>query len=340
MTAARNNMKKLRLLSTALLSLLAVIFVACSESVREEPLMPEDPEISNDIIAIAIATDLVIDETPFESRSGNSQDLIGVEITRKTSGSETDAGVPNTIYASGVFDDISDIVFKFVKGGTYSISMCYYPNAKNIVYNYPDGTYGSPFSYIYGLQSYRLNDPVYYGGVEGGWSGDQGPILAQLLGDTYQPGDDRYLQSYKRGTTARYCGKTDYFTVDENTSICVKLELCLMSITLQPTNFTEGELELCFKNYMYQQEGIWTVTPGDVMTKFLQVPYIPGEESLELFYTTPKGEKYLLATKRLQRKHRTNFVFKFDLVERADGTIGIQVPSNESFGDEDSTFDF
>ncbi len=116
----------------------------------------------------------------------------------------------------------------------------------------------------------------------------------------------------------------------------------MMSITLQPDNFTEGELSLCFRNYMYMdaERATWVVKPGDEMTKRMQIPYIAGEESLEMFYTNGKGEKFLLATKQLQRKLCTNFVFKFTLTERADGSIGIQMPSDENFGTENSYFEY
>lgn len=337
----------------ALAAVMVMSMSSCSEETQkqDEPKIPtpEAPDTRGEekpeILSIKIGANIEVVETPFDTRSGNSRDLIGVEITRKTSGSEWNAGVPTSvIYASGVFDDIEDIVFKFVKGGTYLIKMCYYPNAKDIVYNYPNGTYGAPFSEIYGLQEYTLNEPVYYDGLEGGWGGggNQGPRLLYLLEDTYQPTSDRYVQSFRRGDTPRYSGMTDYFTVNDNTGITVNLELCMMSITLQPDNFTEGILSMCFRSYTYMEgkTAFWDVKPGDDMTIKLQTPYNPGEESLEMFYTNGKGEKYLLATKQLQRKHRTNFVFKFALVERADGSIGIQVPSDETFGDEDSSFDF
>ena len=332
-----------------LLFLMALGLNGCSEN-TQEPSMPETPDISDqpieqlpDTLLVRIGASFDITESPFETRTGNSQDLIGVEITRKTSGSPTNELVSSSvIYASGVFDDIEDVVFKFVRGGTYLIKMTYFPMAKDIVYNYPDGTFGAPFSDIFGLQEYSLNQPVYYSGVEGGWSGDQGPQLLYLLDDTYQPTSDRHIQSFFRGTTPRYSGMTDYFTIEDNTDICVNLELCMMSISLEPDNFTEGELSLCYRNYMYMSDNnaIWKVKPGDNMTTQLQVPFKPGEESLELFYSTPKGEKYLLATKQLQRKHRTNFTFRFKLTERADGSIGIQMPSDESFENEDMTFDF
>lgn len=340
-------MKTIKFYFGLVLSVMACGLYSCSgETKEEEPNLPEPDQPVIEIpetLSIKIGANIDIIETPFESRAGNSRDLIGVEITRKTSGSQTNELVPtSTVYASGVFDDIDDIVFKLVKGGSYLIKMTYFPQAKDIVYNYPDGTFGAPFSDIFGLQKYRLNVPVYYSGVEGGWSGDQGPQLQYLLDDIYQPTSDRTVQTCRRGTTPRYSGMTDYIKIEDDSDISVKLELCMMSITLEPENFTEGELSLCYRNYMYMENehAIWKVKPGDEMITRLQTPFVPGEESLELFYKDAKGEKYLLATKRLQRKHRTNFVFKFNLTERADGSIGIQMPTDESFGNEDSTFDF
>lgn len=325
------------------LSLMIVLSSCSSNGTAGLPDEPKTPDQVSDTIALRITSQLDVQEESIISRAGNSNDLIGVEIIRKIAGSASNPDVPTSIiYASGVFDDIADIVFKFVKGGTYSINMTYYPNAKNIVYNYPDGTYGAPFSYIYGLQSYKLNVPAYYSGTEGGWSGDQGPILPYLLDDVYQPADDRYYQSFRRGDTPRYSGQIKDITVDENTSITIKLELCMMAITLQPQNFTEGALSVSFTNYrnLENENSIWIVHPGDDMTKKVQIPYIPSEEGIELFYTDKNGEKFLLATKQLERKHCANFVFKFALSERADGSIGIQMPSNDLFSDEDATFDY
>lgn len=340
-------MKKLSIHNLLVLIITVGMFSCTTKSgFINEPETPDLPDgqetLIQDTILLKIGTSLDVEEENYSSRSENSRDLIGVEITRKTSGSETNVGVPSSvIYASGVFDDIDNIIFKFVKGGTYSIKMCYYPNAKDIVYNYPDGTFGAPFSEIFGLQSYRLNEPVYYTGVNGGWDGNEGPRLLYLLEDTYQPTNDRHVQASVRGTTKRYMGKTNYFTVTEGTRITMQLELCMMSLTLQPDNFTEGELTLCFRNYQYMEgdNGYWTVRPGDDMTLNLQVPYDPGEESLELFYTNADGEKFLLATKQLYRKHRTNFIFKFALVDREDGSIGIQMP-DEDYENKDTSFDF
>lgn len=326
----------------ALMSLIlaATAFSSCSSS-EGSPMLPDEPESPaaavDDSIAVKISSLMDMRQEEFTSRSGNSRDLIGVEINRKVS-----AFNPFRIYASGVFDDIDDIVFKFVKGGTYTISMTYYPNAKDIVYNYPDGTYGAPFSFERGLKSYTLNCPVYYSGTEGGFSGDQGPELRHLLSCIYQTtASGTLVQEMRRGTTPRYTGKTEEFTIDDDhTGITVKLELCLMAITLKPENFTEGKLTLVFDIAADKESSEWSVKPGDEMTRKIQIPYGPGSEGLQLFYTDAKGDKYLLATKQMEWKYATNMVFSFVLSERADGSIGIQMPSDDSFTDEEATFDY
>lgn len=333
-------MKKQTLLSVISILLLMIAVPACKPDengslMQEEPQLPTpDPEptpapAAPDTIELKIGTSMSIQQEEFVSRSGNSRDLIGVQIDRKISISPY-----FSIYASGVFDDIDDIVFKFVKGGSYQIKMTYYPNAKDIVYNYPDGTFGAPFSCNLGLESYSLNEPVYFSGTAGG--GDQGPVLWQLMDMYDQTTSSRLVVDMKRGTTPKYSGMTDFITVDEKTNIVVKLELCLMSVTLEPENFTKGRLTLKCKN----RDGEWHFKPGDKMTCTFQTGYPAVTEDLQLFYTEPNGDKYLLATKELECKYATNVVFRFSLAERADGSIGIQVPSDDTFADEESTFDY
>ena len=60
--------------------------------------------------------------------------------------------------------------------------------------------------------------------------------------------------------------------------------------------------------------------------------------NIQLFYTNANGEKYLLATKLLGWKMGVNYVFNFSLTERR-GSIGIQMPSDDTFQDEESFFD-
>lgn len=297
---------------------------------EEETLQPDvdDPIIAKpDTLEIKIGYDLNVSEeelvTATRSEFG-SRDLIGVQIYHLSK-------LGQTCYAAGVFDDLDNLIFKFVKGNRYSIQMTYYPNAKDIVYNYPDGTYGAPFSYLYGLTSYKLNEPVYYSGLEGGWSGDIGPVLYWLMDPSYQPTEDRYVQSFKRGMTPRYLGEIEEITIEDDTPIVMPLQLCMMGITLNVDNFTEGTLTMNISGDLD-----WVVTPEDDHSIQFQSG---SSEGIQLFYTTESGGKYLLATKQLPYKPGVNYVFNFSLTEREDGSISIQMPSNETLQDEEVSFD-
>lgn len=329
---------------------------ACSKSNEDIPIIPpnenvpEVPDVTlSDTLDVKIGYNISVTEeelvpTHTKSRAG-SNDIIGVQIYHLKA-TDVDWRVS---YACGIFDDLDNIVFKFVKGNRYLIQMNYYPDAKNIVYNYPDGTFGSPFSYLYGLQSYKINEPVYFSGVEGGWTGDWGAVLPNLLDCKYQPTDDRYVQSFKRGMTPYYLGELEEIKIEDNTQIEMDLQLCMMGVTLNAGNFTSGTLNMVFSNVSNME---WVFKPEENTSVQFQIPYnylwdkhtylydrFDGGDDMRLFYTSSTGEKYLLATKFLQWKAGVNYVFNFDLTERSDGSIGIKVPGNEEFQDEESFFD-
>lgn len=342
--------------------LVLFVFGACSkaeddilppkEETPQPPNEDDDPIITkSDTLELKIGYSLSVSEEeliPTTRSEFGSRDLIGVQIYHLKALNAN----RRVSYACGVFDDLENLVFKFVKGNRYLIQMTYYPNAKDIVYNYPDGTYGAPFSYLYGLKSYKLNEPVYYSGTgDDNWSGDIGAVLTYLMGNTYQPTDDRYVQSFMRGMTPRYSGEIEEITIEDGTQITMPLHLCMMGITLNADNFTEGSLTMTFFNTLNSD---WTVTPDDNHSIQFQIPYnylvdengghyydqFYSGENIQLFYTNANGEKYLLATKLLGWKMGVNYVFNFSLTEREDGSIGIQMPSDDTtFQDEESFFD-
>ncbi len=310
------------------------------------PVLPGGNEIVEtkpDTLEIKLGYDMSVSEeqlVPTRSEFG-SDDLIGVQIFHLRQ-EDFYGGSGKVIYASGVFDSPDNLVFKFVKGNRYRIQMTYYPNAKNIVYNYPDGTYGAPFSDIFGLQSYKLNEPVYFSGVQGGPDG--GPTLQYIFDPFYQPTEDRKNQSFKRGMTPRYCGEIQEVTIEEGVPVTIPLEYCMMGITLNVDNFTEGELLMDIRA-VWDVRHEWRLRPGDDMSIQLQIqlPNIadmsyPYADDITLFYTNAKKEKYLLATKNLPYKPGVNYVFNFSLTEREDGSIGIQIP-DDTLTDEVSSFD-
>ena len=79
---------------------MALGLYSCSgEKQEEEPAIPipDQPIVEiPDTLSIKIGANIDVIETPFESREGNSRDLIGVEITRRTSGSSTNELVPTS----------------------------------------------------------------------------------------------------------------------------------------------------------------------------------------------------------------------------------------------------
>lgn len=335
---------------------MSFVLGACSKSEEEEspvlppeeitpPMTEKDTVVTkSDTIELKIGYNLSISEEELvASRSKvGSRDLIGVQIYHI---------MPNDYvgYACGVFDDLDDIVFKFVKGNRYLIQMTYYPGAKDVVYNYSDGTFGAPFSDLYGLKSYELNEPVYFSGRGENGTGDRGSTLIELMMHYYQPTESRYNTTFKRGMTPRYSGEIEEITIDEGTQINMQLSYCMMGITLNVDNFTEGELMMAF-NDMYTED--WIIKPGDDLSIQFQIPYDYlnlsgadfhyhdiGGEYIQLYYTSTTGEKYLFATKFLPYKCGVNYVFNFSITEREDGSIGIQMPSDETFQNEEAFFD-
>ena len=232
--------------------LMVFMFGACSKNEEENPTIPPEeniPQVSeedsvvvdgvdpieSDTIELKIGYNLSISEEELvASRSEvGSRDLIGVQIYQH-------AAVDPVGYACGVFDDLDDLVFKFVKGNRYLIQMTYYPNAKDIVYNYSDGTFGAPFSNLYGLKSYKLNEPVYFSGEGEAGTGEWGDKLTELMMHYYQPTESRFNTTFKRGMTPRYSGEIEEIVIEEGTQIIMQLEYCMMGITLNADNFTKG----------------------------------------------------------------------------------------------------
>lgn len=333
--------------------MLLVLFTFASCSKADDDILPPDEEtpqppqgddLQSDTLEVKVGYALEVSEEeliPTTRAEFGSRDLVGIQIYQLTKYDPMG-------YVCGVFDDLDKLVFKFVKGNRYTIQMTYYPNAKDIVYNYPDGTYGVPFSNLYGLKDYKLNEPVYFSGTGEPGTGEWGNTLTELLAYYYQPTEDRYNVTFKRGMTPRYSGTIEEITIDEGTQINVPLYLCMMGVTLNADNFTEGELTMTFSD-QYMED--WVIKPGDDNSLQFQIPYNyilnsggahlydGGGESMQLFYTTGGGEKYLLATKFLPYKLGVNYVFNFSITEREDGSIGIQMPSDDSFQDEVTSFD-
>lgn len=329
-------------------ALLNILLYSCSSGSSEIP-SNENNEPNNggiigksDTISLKIGYQMTEYEEPiFKSRAeSNSNDLIGIQIMHETS-------TTRLPYACGVFDDVEQLVFKFVRGNKYQIMMNYYPNAKNIVYKNSNGTYGLPFWDMYGLTEYKINQPYYYTGS--GSNGNRGEVLSALMDNYVQTTKSPDVRDAVRGLTVRYLGYSELITIEENTKITVPLELYMKGITLNVGNFNEGILELSID---YGAKQVWNFTPDDEMSVIFQIPgrYMCLEgrelwgttyqgENMTLFYTDRNNEKFLLASKFIPyEKCGINHVFTFDLMEREDGSIGIQMPKGD-MTDEETGFD-
>jgi hypothetical protein len=328
-------------------AIFSFLFSSCSNGSNEFPKQESD---SNDKEDIAKSDTLLLkigykiseyEEPLFKSRAeSNSNDLIGIQIMNETSATR----LP---YACGVFDDVEELIFKFVKGNKYQIMMNYYPNAKKIVYKNSNGTYGLPFWDMYGLTEYTINQAYYYTGS--GSEGNRGAVLSELMSNYVQTTSSPDVRDAVRGLTVRYLGYTELITIKEDTKISVPLELYMKGITLNVGNFSEGSLRLSI-DYGVKQE--WTFKPGDDMSVIFQIPgrYICLDghelwgnayqgENMTLFYTDKNNETFLLASKFIPyEKCGVNHVFTFDLMEREDGSIGIKMP-DDNMTDEETEFD-
>lgn len=333
---------------TLFIAMTVIALSSCSSGTTEEPGTPEiptqpsSPTTSLDSLSITIGCNMPDDTQSFvTARSGNG-DLFGVQIMQ--SNGSVHEGLPEYVpYAAGVFDDLDKINFKFVKGRTYSIIFNYTPDAKDFVYKLSNGTYGYPFSSIYGLENYNVNTPVYDSGKnnEGGY---QGEILSYIGVGGYQANESGFFNdSYTVGTTPRYLGFVDNIKINEGTSITIPLELYVSSVKLNVGNFTSGKIRLVIPagapNDLIKEYSV-----GDDMT---QIFWLNGcgdlnrmhqlndyeTKLIRIYYTTDGGETYLLATKSIDCKPATTYVFNFDLAEREDGSIGIQI--NDKMTEED-----
>lgn len=343
-----NIMKKVFRFMFAI-SLLAVQ-ASCSSTTGDEPdPEPIEPGVTEEVmVRIGYSVDVSQESLVPQGRAGeggNSNDLIGVSIFHISKAEE--GHTSEFQYAYGVFDDVNAMVFKLNKGQRYRVNMIYYHNAKNIVWRNGNGTYGRPFNDPYlSSPAYRLNEPVYY---------SEGTFVYNIFHNYYQNSSAGYSDcaidaNCVRGTTPIYMGLRE-LTIDSDKDIDIQLASCIMGIKLNCSNFTEGRLTL---EYDYHGSREVSFAPGDVTADYVQITcpyeqtedfsgfgniYHSGNDLIRLYYENSANKRYLLATKNLEWKANTSFVFTFNLEERSDGSFGILMPSADTIVDEDTTFD-
>lgn len=257
----------------ALLSLLFMTagFPSCSSGGDSEPDIPEEPEkpvVTDETVTLSVGFSYSKDDEAYITARAAAGDLFGVNIMQWNG----DVPMLHQLYypyAAGVFDDLDEIKFKFVKGRTYSISFNYTPDAKSFVYQMKNGTYGYPFSSIYGLHEYTLNTPVYDKG-DPNTEGYQGEVLSYIAQGGYQTNESGYFwESYAVGTTPRYLGYVNNIKIDEDTKITIPLKLYAAAVKLNVGNFSSGKIKLV----------IPAGAPNDLMRE-----YSPGDDMTQMFW--------------------------------------------------------
>lgn len=331
-----------------LCGLTSILMAACSSDSPDEPTPAPTPAVEEEFVTMTLGYEMNVTEEKVtkgsQTRSdNNSRDLFGVSILHLSKNNM--GGLTPHQYAYGVFDDVEPMVFKFKKGQQYQILFTYYPNAKDIVWKNSDGTYGVPFNDPYlPSPAYKINEPQYYSGNYPGFQ------YFSIMKNIYQNSEDDYDIKCVRGTTPLYMGATNVI-INEPGAINIQLESCLMGIKLNCSNFESGILTL-----EYEQVGEHRVVdfkPGDVLEDKIQIvlPHVnysvnsgtagilPQYDYIKLYYKTADEQRFLLATKELEWKTNTNYIFTFNLDNREDGSIGIIMPSDKSMIDQNVEFD-
>ena len=200
---------------------------------------PELPEISPDSSWVYFTPEFEFGEEPLV-RSGNSQDdLYVVGVTQiipseAYNGSEYSAYY---LYAWGCFDNLDLAVFKLAKMHKYSFVMAYIPNGKNVLYKYPNGTYGHPCSTQMGEQG-QINNIVYGVGDPQYW-----PALVAGTSQAKNVSSELFLDNYWN-SIERYQGVVERFDPTSGNTVNIKLYRMMIGFKITVEDFTKGHIEV------------------------------------------------------------------------------------------------
>ena len=193
---------------------------------------------------------LVESDEPLTMATG-AKDLYAIQVMKKGSTNKF------AKYAYGVFDNESDMVLELTAGTTYQIEITMIPEGTALIAQDNNGGYHEPF-------------------IISGASGGPGKITNQFVtsiinaietintGYAYiQPSDNSEPVGYNRPPISRYHGSIEV-TPSEDTELSIDLKWVCFGLTVVPTDFTEGRIEI-------EMEGapMLTLTPDapDAITK-------------------------------------------------------------------------
>ena len=229
--------------------LFLVVLAGCSKTDIETPVpptpepeipvtpeRPETPSISSDSILVSfkLGGDIKYSEEVLSRSSSN--DLYAVRVYQSQNELTTLEVLQNvTTYATGYFDTPSNVVLKLAKNRYYHFEMAYIPNAKNLIYKYPEGHYGVPFSAPYSEKQLKINEFLYSTAQEDGvWVG------AASQG---KENSDYRIQVNDFNTIERYNGVLWNFTPDQS-EVKINLYKMMVGLKLVINDFTEGTIIL------------------------------------------------------------------------------------------------
>jgi hypothetical protein len=233
--------------------MLAFIIASCSSGGEDilnvpEPEVPVVPnaETKSDSISLGIGVTVNYSTEAF-TRAFSSNDLFAVVITQRVKeGDPNEVDLTHRSYAYGIFDNIADIKFNFVEGKKYVITMLYFPNAKNIVHNYADGTFGQPFKNIY-AKPYKLNIPTYASGTAMGEHTDLNTHLRYIIERKGKP--TTYDADMELMTERRYVGHIPELEITKNSNLSIEVKTCEIGLTFKVNNFFVGKLKVITSAY-------------------------------------------------------------------------------------------
>lgn len=225
--------------------LLAITLSGCSKDEGEMTTSPEVPEISDKqeeptissdsiLVSFKLGGDFKYSEEVL-SRS-SSDDLYALRVYQSQDKLKDLGVLANvTTYATGYFDSPSNVVLKLAKNRFYHFEMAYVPNAKNVIFKYKEGHYGTPFYAPYSEKQPKLNEVLYSTMQEDGlW------VTAASQG---KDNSSYFVQECDFNTIERYNGILWNYEPNQS-EVKINLYKMMVGFKLIVNDFTEGSITL------------------------------------------------------------------------------------------------
>lgn len=308
--------------------LLLAAFYACSKSNEEPPIVPDKPEVPEiiDPDSTIVKLKAIGDFTASPLSRAGANDLYALQVTQINEfEAERGDGVIVTergygYYAIGVFDDINLAVIKLAKKYKYCFDLAYIPNGKNIIHQYPDGSYGNPCSCYYG-EGIQVNEMRY----------DTNDWLWLQFGSSQVKGKTSYMiQENFWNPVCRYQGYVD--DIDPNVTDVVSIDLYkqVIGFKIIVDDFTKGKIFLSceYDSHVYSQtpaaNSSTNILQIEIEPPYIESPKDPGAKVtfVQLFYDEGDGKRIPLFKKEIEYERNKLYTLRFSLSDAiANGGI-------------------